>query len=256
MGGLNVYAFVGNGAVSFIDVLGLWGEDFHFLVTLELAEKAGIACAEDVARNAYQPDRDKRSATRTFWAVTLRGWWHGNEWAERRLEEARRWHFPACPDGTVNPGSEAARAIVRQGIAECDFVMFSEGLHPLQDSWSHQGTPYYRGIGHSRGARRPRKFTWDRRYWIPLPSWPRGDTWEPKSGLRAAICDSADSLEAFPASARGAAMATYEKLIKFKEACPCHCPGGKTTSSGPHKCEIEVREWLRTERIRGEDVVQ
>jgi len=100
------------------------------------------------------------------------------------------------PDGAVWPDSTEANAIADRGIAECSLKTFSEGLHPLQDSWSHQGIPFTKGVGHWRGVVQT------------------ADGYTNVSGTwRAAASESADSTDYWPADARKAAMATYKKLL-------------------------------------------
>jgi hypothetical protein len=50
----------------------------------------------------------------------------------------------------------------------------------------------------------------------------------------------------WPSDARAAASATYQKMLDFKAACPCACPGPNDirvkTSSGD--AEKDISSWL------------
>jgi hypothetical protein len=61
------------------------------------------------------------------------------------------WHFPktARNSGEVTAGSAEAQQIVAAGLQRGSLALFSQGLHPLQDSWSHRGIPSLEGVaGH------------------------------------------------------------------------------------------------------------
>ena len=169
----------------------------------------------------------------------------GSDVRKIKVDQIAEWHFPADPDGVVRPDSAIANAKAKAGITLCDFTLFSEGLHVLQDSWAHQGKPYFWGkIGHGRGATWVRDWGWVDNVYVPV-----GGHWKRTDGtLEAATSDSADDVTLWPKSARATGMATYDALIKFKDACPCHCPGPDntkaTTSSGQAKRKGEIEKLL------------
>jgi hypothetical protein len=166
----NIYAFVGWQPSMWTDPLGLYQRDFHQGMTEFLAREAGFSplFAKIVGMGAYRPDTDERDP------LTSGGNLLVNFLLPRRAQHAaastlRQWHFPlTCPDGleglpgtcVVQPGSPEAWREVRLGIEEGDLRRFSEGLHPLQDSYSHQGRPawhywdiragVFAGYGHPR----------------------------------------------------------------------------------------------------------
>jgi len=256
--GWNLHEFVSGSSISLLDPLGLWDRDFHYDLTLKLASRAGIACAEEVAAAANRPDEDERAATDAFVSSVIadanvymminNGAGPGDilsanymsTWMADNLKRAAEWHFPLEESGRVEPGGRVASAKVDAGIETCDFTLFSEGLHPFQDSWSHQGTPYIRGVGHWRGVKRDAKSG----KWVKL-----------HNTATAALSHSADNTEYWPEDARRAANASYQKMLKFKERCPCHCPGGKPTSSGPEQYWKDVAAWLLNEVYPGDNVV-
>jgi len=210
--GMNLYQYVSNRPTKLLDPMGLWGKDFHHDLTLELAKRAGIACPEQVAEGCQGPDEGLRSAPEAFvTAGILRMWadWKGDDDPEKaRLERraaflisrAQALHFPADKDGVVRPDSRVANAKVDKGIKDCNFRLFTEGLHTLQDSWAHQGEPFMLGLGHARGAEQV------------------DGQWRRLSGLRAARSHSADDVTIWPEDARAAAVASYRKMLEFKKA--------------------------------------
>ncbi|MBU0718663.1 MAG: RHS repeat-associated core domain-containing protein, partial [Planctomycetes bacterium] len=235
-GSANLYTYVANLPLLAIDPLGLWSKDLHFGLTLLLAEDmAKISCARRIAHGANRPDEDGRDAPSCFKAAAsllalaeiqldpdvaqaMR------QQAAQLIQRAAEWHFPADSNGVVRPGSTAARAKVEEAIRRCDDWALGEGLHVLQDSWSHQGKPLWQGLGHARGARQDRY-----------------GEWHLLSGLEAALSNSADDVTIWPEDARATGMATYEYLLEFKRRCPCGC----TTDSGDKSCTSSGRSYDR-----------
>ena len=237
--GVSLYVYVGTGPIGRADPMGLWGIEFHKGVTTELARRAGYNCPEFVGSCANAPDEDiTRSAPHLTAAATAAALARRFEVAWALLKRAAEWHFPADPDGEVRPGSTAAESKVNQAMEDCDLLAFSEGLHVLQDSYSHQGKPPVFLVGHTRGKRHRYHFVEEQSFrapdWKPNPWEPpsgRGVTiTEPLTGLEAAQSHSADNPFDYPASARAAALKTYEWLLKFREKCPCACPRPDTSS--------------------------
>ena len=250
--GANLYQYAHGDPIGQVDPLGLWSSDFHRDVTLELAKRAGIACASDVAAGCNRPDEDERDAPSSFKkALALRlaasqAMQEGNvalaqmllAEADRLIRQAREWHFPS--------NGAAANAKVDNGIEKCDFKLFSEGLHTLQDLWSHQGTPFTEGLGHGRGAE------WVEGHWEWGQRWVPG-YWKKLVGISAALSTSADDVAIWPEDARAAANAAYQKMLEFKAACPCACPGNSRTSSGD--AQNNIGSWLDT-RFPGSNKVK
>jgi hypothetical protein len=272
---MNLYEYVRSAPVGHTDPTGLWGKDFHEDLTLELAKKAGIACAADVAEGCERPDKDKRDAPSSFagaqllraaagrstMAYDFAGAQQYKDWADEAIKRAVEWHFPADPNGVVHPDSTAANAKVNTGITDCNFKLFSEGLHTLQDSWAHQGKPFMEGLGHARGAEFVDRHTIY--YPSPYPGWMQ--VWEPAhweklSGTLAAGSPSADDVTIWPKDARAAAIATYMKMLAFKKNCPCDCPGPNDTkvktSSGDAEKEGSVGDWLKNTKFPGDNKVK
>jgi hypothetical protein len=148
---------------------------------------------------------------------------------KKKWDSMAEWHFPVSPDGLVHPDSDAAKKKLNEGLAKCDLEAFSRGLHVYQDSWSHAGKPFIRGIGHHRGV-------------IPLPQTVYGFSppgplgtggWTPvgvspytdvsRSAL-AAVLGSADEPGLWSEDFNAMEAETKQKLKDFFKECPCACP--------------------------------
>jgi hypothetical protein len=130
-----------------------WEGDVHYGLTYWLARRAGFSPedAQLVAAGDLSADQGRyRSAP---WAVALHIILGGDLEASKAVQE---WHFPsyatlpARPDQRrVEPNSSAARHLALKEIDSVDLTVprqlvleeFGRSLHPLQDSWSHQGIP-------------------------------------------------------------------------------------------------------------------
>jgi RHS repeat-associated protein len=248
--GMGLYQYARSDPATSLDPTGLWGKDIHYDLTLELAQKARIICARAVAEGAERPDEDpeRRPGLVGVWDIvsaTLFGVTMTN--AKQKVAQIAEWHFPASDDGEVHPDSAKANAKVDNGIHECDFKEFSEGLHVLQDSWAHQGKPYVGGIGHGRGAVRSAFFGWTK-----------------LQGFDAAISPSADDVTLWPKDVRATGLATYRELKEFKDNCKCACPPlgpfasdepNNPTSYGPARKDAEIIAFLDSQ-FPGQNVVR
>jgi RHS repeat-associated protein len=221
-GGLNLYGFVGNAPLNRVDPLGEWGDEIHVRGTAQMAIMAGFnpRCAWVMGESTAQPDRDpQRSSMLPVRAAEAEALGHPQAQELRRVAaEAATWHFPVGitargtevvpvirdidDPGEVIAGGDASRARYRAGMAACNYTTFAEGLHPLQDSWSHRGIPYFRGVGHPRGYN---------------PAIGR------LSGALAAASRSADNPMYWPEDAREAMLATYFAFLDYRGNCydPC-----------------------------------
>ena len=242
--GMNLYQYVTSNPTGRLDPLGLWGQAIHKELTYKLATKfARYLCADRVSEWADAPDHDYRRPGRAgvndilaFWQISP-----ALAWAKARV--IAEWHFPANPNGWVDPGGRVAWAKVDGGIERCDIKDFSEGLHVLQDSWSHQGLPYVAGIGHYRGAE-----------WVQDET---GAHWERTDGtLSAALSESADDTRMWREDVRKTGLATFRALVRSSTKCKCHCPhrslpfvngGSYPTVLGPPAKEEEVVQFLLRE---------
>jgi RHS repeat-associated protein len=254
--GSNLSQYVNGQPLHVVDPAGLWNRDVHQELTTTLAKSAGYACPEQVGLWANAPDTDLRDAQTSFiLAAALRGLGTANDpIPDSLIRRAAEWHFPADPNGEVTPGSDAARAKVKAGIEKCDLEAFAEGLHPLQDSWSHQGKPLWEGLGHARGKAHETKYvqiqTWREPGWSGPPTYAIVTTTRMLGPLEAVLSHSADITTDWPASARATGKETYQQLLNFKRKCPCACPpktpGGPNTptSSGEAADTEAVKAYL------------
>jgi RHS repeat-associated protein len=148
----NLYAFAGGDPVNKSDPTGRYQADFHYGLTYLLAKRAGFCddVARRIAAGAELPDQDPGRAPVA----------QGKVMKDPRSTAAQKneaenmlwaWHFPktARNSGEVTAGSAEAQQIVAAGLQRGSLALFSQGLHPLQDSWSHRGIPSLEGVaGH------------------------------------------------------------------------------------------------------------
>jgi RHS repeat-associated protein len=149
---VNHYSFCRNNPVNCRDPRGLFGEDFHYYLTLYLAVRAGFGLAEAliIAHEAQAPDVDERSPV----ISGARMMQHPNPVVrEREARELAEWHFPKKDPygGAVQPGSSIAASRSLRALSTGDLRLLGAGFHPLQDSWAHRGYPSLHGnAGHSK----------------------------------------------------------------------------------------------------------
>ncbi|MEX2222934.1 MAG: hypothetical protein WEG40_14175 [Candidatus Rokuibacteriota bacterium] len=131
-----------------------WEDDVHFGLTKWLALQAGYSdkAAHDIASNNVESDEGILDARKlVFWYACL-----GREKGKGASLIAKDLHFPSGGDvpgsaaeRTVRPGDkwafrETGIQIERsvQPDERADSIRrFGQGIHALQDSWSHQGEP-------------------------------------------------------------------------------------------------------------------
>ncbi|NYT61903.1 hypothetical protein H0A66_06150 [Alcaligenaceae bacterium] len=179
-------------------------EDVHYGLTYWLAMRAGFAeaQAERIAAANIEYDRGKLSAI----SLVMYSACFGNR--DRAMSQlVKEIHFPS--DGPVpgtplqrkvDAGSDAAHRVVRSRLdfpstsqAE-NVLVFGQGLHSLQDSWSHQGIP---------GS------PWKRLCWPEL-SWGHPDS---RGGW---MSHEADLTDHYVQDAVDMASATYRALCDFR----------------------------------------
>jgi hypothetical protein len=186
-----------------------WEADVHYGLTYWLARKAGFS--PEQAQLIAQGDlaADQGNYHPAPWAVALHVILGGDPAAS---EAVRDLHFPsfaalpAPPDQRkVEPNSSAARRLALKEVAAVDPTIpervvleeFGKSLHPLQDSWSHQGVPDI-----------PFRPGWQVRPWL---SWghpkDRGGWWSHDADI---TCRH-DPLETL-----GVAKATFELMLEFR----------------------------------------
>jgi hypothetical protein len=130
-----------------------WEDDVHFGLTKWLAFKIGYTekAAQAIARSNVETDEGLFDArTLVFWYACL----SRDRKASRLTKDL---HFPSGGDipsppeqRSVSPGDRWAKRVVNEEIersisSESDrtdtLERFGQGVHALQDSWSHQGKP-------------------------------------------------------------------------------------------------------------------
>jgi hypothetical protein len=196
--------------------------DFHYGLTKWLAVRAGFCDgdAETIAQGTLAPDEDSREATALVMSQVLL---RTNIGASKTVQA---WHFPGA--GPV-PGLPAARAVVagsplaHSKVSASGGILraFGEGLHPLQDSWSHRGVPDTPGAGMLSNA-------------LALATNAQGDprtlSWG-HSLVRGGWANHyADLTYLDPQSATDAAHATYDELVTLVQLRPSTCSRGAPPS--------------------------
>lgn len=132
----------------------MYQADFHYGLTYFLALRAGFC--DDVARMvaavAELPDQDPGRAP-VAQGKRMKSWTASDAEKSEAQDMLWQWHFPkpVRNSGAVTPGSPDARRIVEEGLAQGRISIMAQGLHPLQDSWSHRGIPSLDGVaGHPK----------------------------------------------------------------------------------------------------------
>jgi hypothetical protein len=132
-----------------------WETDVHYALTRWLAVKAGFSEADAELIAAGDQELDDGNYSPAPWAMGLHIIVTGDVSASKAVQ---RNHFPSFGDV---PGSPAKRAVEPNSKAAREWALheidskigpegksrqkalsdFGNSLHPLQDSWSHQGVP-------------------------------------------------------------------------------------------------------------------
>ena len=150
----NLYAFTGGDPVNHSDPTGRYQADFHYGLTLFLAKRAGFCpdVARRIAGGTELPDQDPGRAPVTQGKI-MKSFTASREEKSQAQDMLWAWHFPKVRrnEGAVVPGSRQARRFVDQALVTGQLSLLAQGLHPLQDSWSHRGIPSLDGVaGHPK----------------------------------------------------------------------------------------------------------
>ncbi|MHC4642212.1 MAG: hypothetical protein ACYS32_11250, partial [Planctomycetota bacterium] len=163
------------------------------------------------------------------------------------LERTAYWHFPGGDVGQpVKPGGSLAKREIEKGIENCNLFEFSEGLHQLQDSFSHQSgdrlPPWLDMVAHSRD-----RHDWYWRSWddpnanpfarpfaaravqmaclMRLPFWMCGRERVLKALRKVLTLVSTDAdniyIPRFWSTLDDAENVTKEEMNRFRKECPC-----------------------------------
>jgi hypothetical protein len=180
-------------------------------------------------------------------ALTLLGSASGVIVGPSLLDRTAYWHFPGGDvDQPVEPDSPLARREIEKGIRNCNLFEFSEGLHQLQDSFSHQSggelPPWFGKVAHSRD-----RYGWYWEKWdIPevnpyarplaargvqmlclsrLPFWMCGMERILKALRRVQTLlrtdADTDKIPEYQSTLDAAQVATERELSRFRKRCPC-----------------------------------
>jgi len=141
---MNLYHYAGNNPIRYTDPNGKYCNDVHLYMTAYLAKKAGFSDKDVSAISRANGNVDRLHTAKTLTNTA------------DRLE----WHFPESADGKTHRNSKEARSKLESSkidpiknmlylIGNKDALLraFGEGLHVVQDSYSHEG--YGDLLGHS-----------------------------------------------------------------------------------------------------------
>jgi RHS repeat-associated protein len=233
----NVYAYAGGDPVNHRDPTGRYEADMHFGITKFLALRAGFSTrdAQIIAYSAQLPDllegtdpvitsaryyRDvaAEQVAKAKFDTAAADEYHRS--AEMRYSCLRLLHFPRTDSDPkkVLPMTAEAQQLSKAGIEAGNMKLFGLGLHPLQDSFAHQGIPSLPGAisGHP----------------------------EEHGGF---LSHQADQPQYRPDMAIDAAYNTYNMMLSFREK------NGGSDFSGPAaswaSVEAELREYVYLENI-------
>jgi RHS repeat-associated protein len=127
----NLYTYVGNDPVNVTDVSGLYDSQVHYLWTYIWARRVGFKAEEAWVMARANNDFDAGLTNPFFWPM---GTYYHFDWSkeelDRRLDEAIRMN---------------------------DLVAFGQGLHQLQDSYSHRGFHWFT-LGHFFAGHEPDRY--------------------------------------------------------------------------------------------------
>ncbi|MBI9018060.1 MAG: hypothetical protein JEZ07_12460 [Phycisphaerae bacterium] len=247
--GVNMYEYVGSKPMIHTDSTGFWGEGIHRDLTRDLAALAGANadCVKAMAEGAEWADIND-STTPVKNGVGNLFIYHPEkginflfdpldifpdlDFAKSQAETIKNWHFP-MDEGKhyVTPDSNASKSEINEGKASCDLTRFARGLHPFQDSWSHQGKPYFSDgqFGHGRGVELVTHKFISIRNPSGKPQWRHKKVKLKKplyiglTGLDAALSSSTDDPALFPEDARQVGKRTFEEILDFMKECPNAC---------------------------------
>jgi len=133
-GDVNLYRYVQNNPVNWVDPLGLYDEEVHYYLTYRLSLRAGFTDNEALIIALANQGMDERFTNP--WNVLL---------------GATPLHFMP---------REYARRGLEQALCKKNLKYFGQFLHVLQDSYSHEGYKWYTG-GHILDRHAPDRYSPD-----------------------------------------------------------------------------------------------
>ncbi|MHC4527934.1 MAG: RHS repeat-associated core domain-containing protein, partial [Planctomycetota bacterium] len=252
--GANLYQYGKGNPVGAGDPMGLWGSNVHKAATCRWAYDVEMCFHWAISTWANAPDRDPARTPVGTWRNLITGG-AGSLGAFRdiladlvsgrnplapaggldNLFTIAYWHFPGADTGAraVTPGDMYATREVKKGVRRCNLHIFSEGLHQLQDSYSHQSggrQPPVGMVGHSRDRSGFYDEGWNDQAANPYAPWiemfrglSEGErTWMKKLARRIVTVTSTDTDNTirFADDLEDTKTDTQEWMKKFMRECP------------------------------------
>jgi len=138
---INLYRYVANNPVVYVDPSGLYAADVHFYFTYSLAR---YLCLGGKSGYKLSDGTDASYALVIAWMTQ-----HVDEdpntcptysLSSSSIRQRHRFHLPDPDDaGGVRAGDSIVRELLGHRTLQGDFVGFGVFLHVYQDTWSHQG---------------------------------------------------------------------------------------------------------------------
>jgi RHS repeat-associated protein len=266
--GTNLYQYVSSNPVGAGgDSFGLYNHPVHKGRTCKWAYEVEMCFYHQVSTWANQPDKDDRMPVgekkflvhggpgafglgHAMLDNIARGRDAFSGLVPAKIWKIAYWHFPGGDlSQPVVPGGPFAWRQVGKGIKLCDLKIFAEGLHQLQDSYSHQSggrpPPVLNQIAHSRDRYGYYWEWWTHPRYNPIPNWldllisrwslkRRNWALQQHRMVTTALSHDADDTKRFATDFLGAERNTKLAMDRFMKKCPCI----KAPSEYAGKCSI------------------
>jgi uncharacterized protein RhaS with RHS repeats len=131
----NLYRYVGNSPTNATDPAGLYDDDVHFYMTYYIGLALGLGGVKsDLKREGI---KQVSAAFVIAWADNYTDFNPQTEPGANE-ERNRRFHFRTSGKVIEKPGEDEAKDVAVAAMKAKDLLLLGIGLHPYQDSWSHE----------------------------------------------------------------------------------------------------------------------
>jgi RHS repeat-associated protein len=256
--GLNLYQYSSSQPTGAVDFSGLWDWRVHWRDTIRAAWSKEMCFHTEIGNWDNGVDKGYRHpkyGSVLSSVARLLGGVGGFVGGTVHLNTIAYWHFPGADRGqAVLPGSAYAKREIEKGLSRCNLKIFSEGLHQLQDSYSHQSgirlPPWLGKVGHARDRYGWYWQAWNNPLANPWASPGMGGTVRALQRICRPICtrtqilqaarkvytmtrQDADDYDIFETDYESAFLQTQQEMQRFIDGCPC-------IKDGPHKGECII----------------